>query len=193
MRAVILAAGRGVRMMPLTADTPKPLLKVGGRAIIDYVFEALPDEIDEVIVVVKYLGGQIVKHVVDKYKDLKVTFVQGSDDENVYSFLNTGPYLDSERFLLIYGDEIPNPNDVKKCLEKDLSMLTFDNGIYDGVMVLNTSIFDYEPTTGIFTGLVKKFMEDNEFSLIESENFIGGLNTPEDLTRVEKEITKIYG
>ena len=56
--------------------------------------------------------------------------------------MNAKKCFDNERFLLIYGDEMPNPRDIRNCLEHDLSMLTYGGGIYDGVMVLNTDIFN---------------------------------------------------
>ncbi len=175
MKAVILAAGEGKRMRPLTLKTPKPLLKVNGKSIIDYVLESFGPEIDEVIIVVKYLGAQIKKHIGKKNLGMRIRYVLGSDEGSAYSFMAAGKYLDSERFLFVYGDEIPNPLDVKKCLAKDLSILTFKsqnpqaNGIaylrkdgtirriiekpkkpksnlgIDGVMVLNTDIFTYSP------------------------------------------------
>ena len=116
MKAIILAAGKGLRMRPLTLKTPKPLLKVKGKAIIDYVLESLPNEITEIIIVIKYRGNQIRMHVGETYRGKEVSYVVGSDRGNVYSFLATKKYLKNERFLLIYGDEIPNPVNVKKCL-----------------------------------------------------------------------------
>ena len=59
MKAVIPCAGEGVRMRPLTLRTPKQLLEVGGKPILVHIFENLPDEIDEVILVVGYLGDKI--------------------------------------------------------------------------------------------------------------------------------------
>ena len=43
MKAIILAAGDGVRMRPLTNDWPKPMVEVLGRPILEHIFSALPD------------------------------------------------------------------------------------------------------------------------------------------------------
>jgi MurNAc alpha-1-phosphate uridylyltransferase len=57
---MILAAGRGERMRPLTDDVPKPLLEVGGQALIDYPLRALAAAgIEEVVVNTAYRGAQI--------------------------------------------------------------------------------------------------------------------------------------
>jgi glucose-1-phosphate thymidylyltransferase len=192
MRVVILSAGKGIRMMPLTANTPKPLLKVNDKPIINYVLESLPDEIDEIIVVVKYLGDQIREHIGKKYGNKKVKYVEGSDKGNAYSFLATEPHLKDERFLLIYGDETPSKEDVKNCLTEDLSILLFKcRGVWkrDGVMVLNTDIFKYTlqviESEFFFNDLLDLFICDHKVTLVKSKNFIGGLNTIKDLTRAE--------
>ena len=184
MKCVILAAGRGVRMMPLTTKIPKPLLKVKGKALIDYVLDSLPGEVDELIVVVKYLKEQIIDHVERKSWFKTVTYVTGSSKDNVHSFLNTRKYLRDERFLLIYGDEMPSLESVRRCLNEDLSILTFNDGIYDGVMVLNTDIFRCKTTTGLFKDMVDRFVKKHKVALIEANDFVGEVNTPEDLERV---------
>jgi N-acetyl-alpha-D-muramate 1-phosphate uridylyltransferase len=66
MRAIILAAGRGARMRPLTDATPKPLLKVAGKCLIDYHLEKLARAgFRNVVINVSWLAEQIVAHVGD--------------------------------------------------------------------------------------------------------------------------------
>jgi MurNAc alpha-1-phosphate uridylyltransferase len=60
MKAFILAAGRGERMRPLTDTTPKPLLKVRGKALIEWHIESLvAQDMREIIINTAWLGGQI--------------------------------------------------------------------------------------------------------------------------------------
>ena len=59
MDAIILAAGLGTRLRPFTEKTPKPMLPVRGRPILDWTLGALPAVVDRVIVVVHYLGEQV--------------------------------------------------------------------------------------------------------------------------------------
>src|SRR5439155_13657714 len=59
MDAIILAAGLGTRLRPHTLQTPKPLLPIRGRPILDWTLGALPLAVDRVIVVIHYLADQI--------------------------------------------------------------------------------------------------------------------------------------
>lgn len=66
MKAMILAAGRGERMRPLTDDCPKPLLTVGGRPLLERHLEALAAAgFDEVVINLAWLGERIRAHVGD--------------------------------------------------------------------------------------------------------------------------------
>lgn len=176
MQAVILAAGAGNRMQPLTFTTPKPLLKIAGKPILDYIFEALPQEIDEVILVVNYLGEQIKEYFGNEKDGRKIIYAEGSELGTAYSFLSARKYLQTGKFLFIYGDELPAKKDIANCLLCSASILCWQvddpwnhgvvvksedgsikdiiekpsdspsNLISDGVMVLNEKIFACEPS-----------------------------------------------
>lgn len=63
-----MAGGRGTRLMPLTANRPKPMVPVLGRPVIDYVKDAMVDAgLDEIVVTTGYQGEQLVSHV-DSWK-----------------------------------------------------------------------------------------------------------------------------
>ena len=66
-RAMVLAAGFGQRMRPLTDTMPKPLVKVAGKALLDHVLDRLANAgVQKAIVNVHYLGGQIIAHVAQR-------------------------------------------------------------------------------------------------------------------------------
>lgn len=61
--AMVLAAGYGKRMLPLTATVPKPLLMVGGRTMLDRALDKLKDAaVDTIVVNAGYRGAQIIRH-----------------------------------------------------------------------------------------------------------------------------------
>ena len=127
MKAVILAAGAGRRMLPLTSDTPKPLLKIRGKTVLDYVFDALPPEINEVIVTVHYLGGEIKKYLGDFYRGKKISYVEGSDQGNAIGFLAIKPYfVKGERFFILHGDEPQRSEEITKCLQYQYAWVVSD-------------------------------------------------------------------
>src|ERR1700692_1227899 len=66
-KAMVLAAGLGVRMRPLTDRLPKPLVQVAGRALLDHVLDKLGDAGGrEAVVNVRYLPHQSIEHVADR-------------------------------------------------------------------------------------------------------------------------------
>lgn len=63
IRAILMAGGRGERLRPLTLSTPKPLLEIGGKPIIDYNVEALADcGVEDIHVTTNYLAEQLDEH-----------------------------------------------------------------------------------------------------------------------------------
>ena len=66
-KAMILAAGLGVRMRPLTDQMPKPLVRVAGRALLDHVLDKLANaDVAEAVINVHYLPDQIIDHVAER-------------------------------------------------------------------------------------------------------------------------------
>ena len=75
MQAVILAAGEGTRLRPLTYQTPKPLLKVAGKPILQYNLEYLEGLVDEAILVIGYKGDQIKDYFGMQFQGLSIRYV----------------------------------------------------------------------------------------------------------------------
>jgi MurNAc alpha-1-phosphate uridylyltransferase len=108
MKAMILAAGRGERMRPLTDACPKPLLKVNGKALIDYHLESLAlCGIHEVVINTAWLGQQVTTHVGNGSRwGLNIQFSHEGWPalETGGGIFNALPLLGNEPFLVINGD-----------------------------------------------------------------------------------------
>ena len=106
----------------MTLTTPKPLLEIQGKKILDYVFDALPDEVDEVIVTVKHLAEKIKSYLGESHKGRKVRYVQGSEQGSAIGLLACQEFLqDGERFFILHGDEPQRKAELTKCLKHQYS------------------------------------------------------------------------
>ncbi len=108
MRAMILAAGLGSRMRPLTNNKPKPLLEVGGKPLIVWHIEALRKAgFREIIINVAYLGQQIIDYLGDGSDyGVKIIFSDEQKEgalETAGGIIKALPLL-SETFLVVNGD-----------------------------------------------------------------------------------------
>jgi MurNAc alpha-1-phosphate uridylyltransferase len=108
MKAMVLAAGRGERLRPLTDHTPKPLLRVRGRPLIEYLLDALASAgVREVVVNLAWLGEQIRTALGDGRRfGVAIAY----SDEGAQA-LETGggiyralPMLGAGPFLVVNGD-----------------------------------------------------------------------------------------
>lgn len=124
-KAIILAAGEGKRMRPLTLDIPKPLIKVAGKTLLDGILDALPDSIIEIIIVVGYKGDQIKNYLGDFARGKKIHYVWQEKQTGTADavFLTKNFFKGGERFFVIYGDELTTRNQVKECLKHEFSWL----------------------------------------------------------------------
>jgi MurNAc alpha-1-phosphate uridylyltransferase len=119
--AMIMAAGLGKRMRPLTATKPKPLIEVNGKALLDHVLERLHVAgVKKVVVNVHYLADALEAHLTTRAHGLEVAI---SDERNL--LLETGgglvkaePLIDCDPFLALNSDNlwIDGPADTIKLL-----------------------------------------------------------------------------
>jgi MurNAc alpha-1-phosphate uridylyltransferase len=108
MKAMILAAGRGERMRPLTDDTPKPLLRIGGQTLIEHHVHALAQAgITELVINHAYHGEQLVRALGDgNAYGVSITWSPEPDDalETGGGILNALPLLGDAPFLVVNAD-----------------------------------------------------------------------------------------
>ena len=107
MKAVVLAAGQGTRLRPLTDDTPKVLVEVDHTPLIEYAFDSLIDVgVDEFVVVVGYKKEQIMERYDDEYRGVPITYAHQREQLGLaHALLTAEPYVD-EAFVLMLGDNI---------------------------------------------------------------------------------------
>ena len=109
MKAIILAAGVGKRLRPLTTSTPKPLLNVGKKPLIDHILDPLRElDVGEVVVVGGYLAGKLERHLEDRNGE--VTFVVNRDftKGNLLSLIAALVHLEGD-VLVMNSDHIYPP------------------------------------------------------------------------------------
>ncbi|MEL6310247.1 MAG: nucleotidyltransferase family protein, partial [Chloroflexota bacterium] len=163
MDAILLAAGKGTRMRPLTDDTPKPLLKVQDRPIMEWTLLNVADLADRVIVVAKYLKEQIEDYMAtqDIIEDYVIV-------EQLPKPLGTGhavqvckPHLKSDSFLVLNGDDLYDPRAIALMKATEAAILTVerDDPTRFGVIVQNERGYldrlHEKPEAGIYTPPVK--------------------------------------
>jgi len=119
MKAVILAAGEGVRLQPITSTRPKHLIKVGGKPILEQCLNAVKTSgIDEALIVIHYMGDAIRQYFGNGKKfGLKIEYVEQK------AVLGTGnavsmvePHIKDD-FLLVYGDLLFSAKAVKNVID----------------------------------------------------------------------------
>lgn len=179
MKAVILAAGKGTRLMPLTKFEPKPLVRVGEKRLIEHVIDALPSAVKELVIVIGHMGEMIEEHCGPVFKGRPVTYiVQETQNGTARALELCRDHLEG-RFLFMFADDLHGPADIEEAITFERSMLAShsdtperfgvvmrrndgtlaeiiekpenprSNLVSTGVMVLDDAVFDYPPEQSI--------------------------------------------
>jgi glucose-1-phosphate thymidylyltransferase len=111
MQSVVLAAGEGTRLRPLTEDKPKGMVEVAGKPILTHCFEQLSAlGVDELHVVVGYRKQDIISHYGDSFDDIPITYAHQREQNGLAHALLTVEDDIDEDFVLMLGDNIFRAN-----------------------------------------------------------------------------------
>jgi UDP-N-acetylglucosamine diphosphorylase/glucosamine-1-phosphate N-acetyltransferase len=115
MKAVILAAGEGVRLQPITSTRPKHLIKVGGKPILEHCLNAVKaSKINEVLIVVHYMADSIQQYFGDGSKlGLKIDYIEQKAIVGTGNAVSVAEPFVKDEFLLVYGDLLFAPETVQ--------------------------------------------------------------------------------
>jgi bifunctional UDP-N-acetylglucosamine pyrophosphorylase/glucosamine-1-phosphate N-acetyltransferase len=124
MDAIILAAGLGTRLRPHTLTTPKPLLPVRGRPILDWALGALPASVDRVLVVVHYLADQVESYLRSQqhFRD-HTAVLQAQPRGTGDALMACRKLLRSDRFLVVNGDDLYGAADLAELAQRPAGLL----------------------------------------------------------------------
>lgn len=185
MKAVILAGGLGTRMKDLTKDTPKPMLTVAGKNLIEHKIDCLNDSFDEVIIVVGYLKDQIISYFGDNFKGKKITYVEQENLNGTGSALWLCKDILNTKFLVMMGDDLYSKECIEEAIKFDWALVAKeredsspigrvdvdDRGLLVGVVegdisptgLVNTGMYVLQPE--IFNYPLVKITNREEFGL----------------------------
>lgn len=206
MRAILLCAGFGTRLQPLTYHTPKPLLPINGKPLIDYWLDTLFEAgIEKVLINTHYKSEQFVAHIAQSpYCNNIVVSYEEEILNTAGTILENKSFLNDEPFLLIHADNLSlfslsafiqsHENRPKDC---EMTMMLFQTDVPQncGVVELDdtivTAFFEKvsNPPTCMANGAVyiceysivdfieKLQRKKIDFSLEVIPNFLGKIHT----------------
>ncbi len=176
MKIIFLAAGKGTRMLPLTIDTPKPMLKIKSKTLLDHKLESLPwhiedfvNDLEEIIFIVGYKKEKIIEHFGNIYtksinnKEIKIPikYVEHVLLDGTAGAMNLCRDFITDRFFVLSGDDLYDKKDLENMYKiNDDAMLICDMG-EDGLKSKGQIITDNE---GNFLYINEGEIQSNEKS-----------------------------
>jgi dTDP-glucose pyrophosphorylase len=119
MKAIVLAAGKGVRMLPLTADKPKVLIEVAGKPFLYHVLESVRKAgLKDVGIIVNYKKEKVAEFA-KHYKGLNITLIEQKDlSGTACAVLAAKDFVGKDDFVVVMGDNLYSAEDIKSLAAK---------------------------------------------------------------------------
>jgi UDP-N-acetylglucosamine diphosphorylase/glucosamine-1-phosphate N-acetyltransferase len=119
MKALILAAGEGTRLRPLTTNIPKPLLMVAGKPYLGHLFDSLKRSgIDEIALLVGWKSNRIKEHFGDgSGRGYKITYIEQKERLGTANAIGMASGIMDDDFLCINGDVLISQQDISSAID----------------------------------------------------------------------------
>lgn len=159
VQAVILAAGMGTRLRPLTDDRPKGLVEIGGKPMLWRQLDALARAgVEDIIITTGYKSAMLRAYVKKHFPLLNVHFVHNrryKKTNTAYSLLKTRSYVTADRVIFFHADLIFDPRLITELLMLDTSAVTVQKQLVKdwGVRVQSDRVEYIGPDIAEQTGL----------------------------------------
>ncbi len=133
-KALILAAGKGKRMWPLTENTPKPLLPIAGKSIIEnQINELTKAGVKEINILIGYKMNKISDRLRDgKHLDVKINYIIQTKQKGTGHAVNQMKGLIEEPFYCLNGDTLIDQKNLSKLKEKESEIVMMTTTVRDG-------------------------------------------------------------
>lgn len=122
-QAVILAAGKGTRMLPLSASVPKPLQVVAGKNLLEWKLDLLPPNVSDVVMVIGHMREQIRDYFGDAYKGRRILYAYQDELNGTMGALLAAREHLEERFLVMMGDDLYAKEDLARMAREEWAVL----------------------------------------------------------------------
>ncbi len=149
IQVVVLVAGEGKRLLPLTNTIPKVLVDINGKSILERCLDSVSVIASEIIIIISYLGHKIKEKIGNSYKGVSIKYANVKTKGTGYAISEIKDIL-NERFMVIYGDDILRKSDLEKSKQNEFGII--------GAHVINPSkfgILDYDENDYL-TDIVEK-------------------------------------
>ncbi len=114
MHLVIMAAGEGSRMRPLTETTPKPLLKLCGKTIIEHNIEPIIDLFEDIFMIVKYKKECFEQYFGTSFHGKPIRYIEQGELSGTGAAILALKGKITGSFLVVSGDDLYDANDIRK-------------------------------------------------------------------------------
>lgn len=154
MQAIILAAGKGARLLPITLTLPKPLIQVAQKSLLEHTLDSLPENIDEIFIIVNHLKDQIINAIGSHYKTIPIQYITQEPLNGTAGALTLIKDRLHDNFLVMNADNLYLKKDIERLVAHDWAILVYktDHQLKAGAQIHEALFRDLGPGNNAVCG-----------------------------------------